>query len=116
MTSKGRASKIIVLAASTQGLADAQAKYQRLATSYPDLLRDSAQYYRDYLNRTLNLTLPDAQLQQAYDWSRISTVQGLVTNPYLGTGWSPDTAPRAPANVRALPGSLAAIPSGLLSR
>jgi glycogen debranching enzyme len=86
VTSKGRASKIIVLAASTQGLADAQANYQRLATSYPDLLRNSAQYYRDYLNRTLNLTLPDSQLQQAYDWSRISTVQGLVTNPDLGTG------------------------------
>src|SRR6266403_1882864 len=86
VTSKGRASKIIVLAASTKGLADAQANYQHLATSYPDLLRDSAQYYRDYLNRTLNLTLPDSQLQQAYDWSRISTVQGLVTNPDLGTG------------------------------
>jgi glycogen debranching enzyme len=86
VTTKGRASKLIVLAASTQGLADAQANYQRLATSYFDLLRDSAQYYRDYLNRTLNLTLPDSQLQQAYDWSRISTVQGLVTNPDLGTG------------------------------
>jgi glycogen debranching enzyme len=86
VTGKGRASKVIVLAASTQGLADAQANYQRLATSYLDLLRDSAQYYRDYLNRTLNLTLPDWQLQQAYDWSRISTIQGLVTNPDLGTG------------------------------
>jgi glycogen debranching enzyme len=86
VTSKGRASKIIVLAASTQGLADAQANYQHLATSYPDLLRDSAQYYRNYLDRTLNLTVPDSQLQQAYDWSRISTIQGLVANPDLGTG------------------------------
>jgi len=86
VTGKGRASKTIVLAASTQGLADAQANYQHLATSYPELMRESAQYYRDYLNRTLNLTLPDAQLQQAYDWSRISTIQGLVTNPDLGTG------------------------------
>jgi len=86
VTSKGRASKIIVLTASTQGLADVQANYQRLATSYSDLLRESAQYYRDYLNRTLDLTLPDSQLQQAYDWSRISTIQGLVTNPDLGTG------------------------------
>jgi glycogen debranching enzyme len=86
VTSKGSASKVIVLAASAQGLADAQANYQHLATSYPDLLRDSAQYYRDYLNRTLNLTLPDSQLQQAYDWSRISTIQGLVANPDLGTG------------------------------
>jgi glycogen debranching enzyme len=86
VTSKGQASKIILLAASTQGLADAQANYQRLATSYPDLLRESARYYRDYLDRTVNLTLPDPQLQQAYDWSRISLIQGLATNPDLGTG------------------------------
>jgi glycogen debranching enzyme len=85
-TSKGKASKLIVIAGSIQGLADAQANYQRLTSSYPDLMRESAQYYRDYLSRTVNLTLPDAQLQQAYDWSRISTVQGLVTNATLGTG------------------------------
>ena len=83
---KGRGSKIILLAASTGGLPDAQANYQRLASSYPDLLRESAQYYRDYLNHTVSLTLPDQQLRQAYDWSRISTIQGLVTNATLGTG------------------------------
>jgi len=86
VTTRGRASKVILLAASTQGLADAEANYQRLAASYPDLLRESARYYRDYLGRTVNLTLPDTQLQQAYDWSRISTIQGLVTNATLGTG------------------------------
>lgn len=84
--SKGRATKAIFVAASTHGFADAQATYQRLATVYPDLLRESAQYYRDYLSRTMNLTVPDAQIQQAYDWSRVSTIQGLVTNPELGTG------------------------------
>ncbi|PYX33269.1 MAG: hypothetical protein DMG80_06595 [Acidobacteria bacterium] len=86
VTDKGRASKVIFLAGSTKGLADSQATYQRLASSYADLLRESAQYYQDYLGRTVNLTLPDPQLQRAYDWSRISTIQGLVTNPYLGTG------------------------------
>src|SRR5581483_9347798 len=30
--------------------------------------------------------LPDAGLQEAYDWARISTIQGLVNNPYLGSG------------------------------
>jgi len=28
--------------------------------------------------------LPDEQLQQAYDWSRVSMLQGVVTNPDLG--------------------------------
>jgi glycogen debranching enzyme len=30
--------------------------------------------------------LPDKEIQEAYDWSRVSMVQGLVTNPFLGTG------------------------------
>ena len=34
----------------------------------------------------MNVTLPDAQLQQAYDWARVSMIQGMVNNPYLGTG------------------------------
>ena len=42
--------------------------------------------YRNYLGRTVGLDLPDAQLQQAYDWSRVSMLQGMVTNPFLGTG------------------------------
>jgi glycogen debranching enzyme len=86
VTAKGKESKLIVIAASTEGRSQAQANYQRIAGSYRDLLRDSAQYYLDYLGRTVNLTLPDPQLQQAYDWSRISVIQGLVTNPFLGTG------------------------------
>ena len=86
VTTKGRETKLIALTASMQGRADAQAKYQHLISSYRELLRDSAQYYSDYLRRTVQLTLPDPQLQQAYDWSRISVIQGLATNPALGTG------------------------------
>jgi glycogen debranching enzyme len=86
VTAKGRDRKVLVIAASMQGRADAQSTYRRIAASYPDLLRESAQYYSDYLDHTVNLTLPDTQLQQAYDWSRISVIQGLVTNPFLGTG------------------------------
>jgi glycogen debranching enzyme len=83
---KGRDTRLIVIAGSMQGRAEAQSIYQHLTASYRELIRDSAQYYSDYLKRTVNLTLPDAQLQQAYDWSRISVIQGLVTNPFLGTG------------------------------
>ena len=50
------------------------------------MLQQSAEYYRDYLKRTVNLEIPDAQLQQAYDWARVSVVQGLVANPQLGIG------------------------------
>jgi glycogen debranching enzyme len=85
-TAKGKARKLIVIAGSVEGRAGAEKTYQHLTTSYSDLLQESAEYYRDYLGKTVNLDLPDAQIQQAYDWSRVSVLQGMVNNPYLGTG------------------------------
>jgi glycogen debranching enzyme len=85
-TKKGQETKLIILAASVQGRADAEALYKHLAASSVDLLRDSAAYYEKYLSQTVNLDLPDKNLQQAYDWSRVSMLQGLVENPYLGKG------------------------------
>ncbi len=86
VTAKGKETKVIVMAASVTGRADAEKTYQRLLTSYADAMRESADYYRAYLAKTVSINLPDAALQQAYDWARISTIQGVVNNPYLGTG------------------------------
>ncbi len=86
LTQKGEETKVLVMAASVAGLEDAQKTYQHLASSYTQLQEDSAEYYRNYLANTVSLDLPDNTLQQAYDWSRISVIQGLVSNPYLGTG------------------------------
>jgi GH15 family glucan-1,4-alpha-glucosidase len=86
VTAKGRDTKLVVIAGSVTGAADAEKTYHKLLDHGAELRADSAKYYADYLKRTVNLALPDAQLQAAYDWSRISVLQGLVTNPYLGTG------------------------------
>jgi glycogen debranching enzyme len=86
VTPKGKETKAVVIAASVAGMEEASKTYHRLQTSYSDAIRQSANYYRDYLAKTVSLDLPDAALQEAYDWARISTIQGLVTNPYLGTG------------------------------
>ena len=85
-TAKGRETKLIVISGSMEGRAAAEKTYQRLATDYATLLRESAEYYTDYLARTVSLELPDRLLQQAYDWARVSVLQGVVTNPALGTG------------------------------
>jgi glycogen debranching enzyme len=85
-TEKGHDTKLLVLAASVHGRPDAEEIYDRLTTDHEKLLKDSAAYYRDYLARTVSIQIPDSDLQKAYDWSRISVLQGLVTNPYLGTG------------------------------
>ena len=83
---QGRATKIIVIAGSVAGRDEAEKTYQRLGDAHEILLRASADYYRKYLEQTVSLDLPDAQLQKAYDWSRVSVLQGMVENPFLGTG------------------------------
>jgi glycogen debranching enzyme len=83
---KGKASQIIVIAGSMTGRAEAEGAYRRLTSGYNAMLRESTEYYRNYLHQTVSLELPDKQLQQAYDWARVSLVQGMVTNPFLGTG------------------------------
>lgn len=86
VTQKGKETKVLVVAASVTGLADAEKTYQHLLTTYAKLISDSSDYYRTYLNKTVSLELPDPALQQAFDWAKISTIQGLVNNPYLGAG------------------------------
>jgi glycogen debranching enzyme len=85
-TASGKDKRLIVIAASMEGRAAAEKTYQHLTSGYTELLRESTEYYRDYLKRTVGVEIPDPQLQQAYDWSRVSVVQGMVTNPFLGTG------------------------------
>jgi GH15 family glucan-1,4-alpha-glucosidase len=86
VTNKGKDTKLIVIAASLDGRPQAEAAYKKLTAGYADLLRASTDYYKKYLNDTVSVELPDAQIQQAYDWSRVSMVQGVVNNPFLGTG------------------------------
>jgi glycogen debranching enzyme len=86
VTPRGKETKSIVIAASVNGFDDARKNYQRLLGSAAEAIQKSADYYREYLDKTVRLELPDAELQDAYDWARISTIQGLVNNPYLGTG------------------------------
>jgi GH15 family glucan-1,4-alpha-glucosidase len=85
-TNKGSDTKLIVIAAGFQGRVPLANLYHHLANDYAQLLQDSAAYYRDYLNRTISLKLPDSQIETAYDWARVSMLQGLVQNPFLGEG------------------------------
>jgi len=85
-TQRGKETKVLVIAASVAGQAEAEKTYQHLVTSYADAMREASDYYQGYLDKTVGLELPDAALQQAYDWARISTIQGIVNNPFLGTG------------------------------
>ena len=86
VTAKGRETKIVAIAASIHGQPEAEASYKKLIGSYEGMEKESAAYYAEYLKKTVSVELPDEQLQAAYDWSRISLVQGLVSNPTMGDG------------------------------
>ncbi len=83
---RGYATYRFVMAASFESQQQADALYHKLLVSDPALLQEARDYYSRYLDSTVRLTLPDSTLQLAYDWSRVSTLQGLVDEPYAGKG------------------------------
>lgn len=85
-TVTGTDRKFIVIAASFTDRAALASLYEHLSKDYADLLSESAIYYRDYLAHTVSVHLPDAQIESAYDWARVSMLQGIVDNPFLGKG------------------------------
>src|SRR6201998_1223902 len=70
VTVKGRDTKILVIAGSVNGRAEAEKTYRLLTSEYQKLWRESAEFYERYLERTTSADLPDAEIESAYDWSR----------------------------------------------
>jgi glycogen debranching enzyme len=83
---RGHATYRFVMAASFESQKQADEVYRKLLAADASLVTEARDYYAHYLDSTVKLALPDPNLQLAYDWSRISTVQGLVDEPYAGNG------------------------------
>jgi glycogen debranching enzyme len=82
----GEDHKLIVLAASFSGTKQLDLTYKDMVAHAGEFQSEAATYYQHYLDRTVQLELPDRGLQQAYDWARINMTQALVDNPMLGKG------------------------------
>jgi GH15 family glucan-1,4-alpha-glucosidase len=82
----GKASYTFAMAASFESQKDAENTYQQLLANGPQLLQQASDYYRQYLDKSVSLTLPDRDLQTAYDWARIATILGAVDEPFAGSG------------------------------
>jgi glycogen debranching enzyme len=85
-TITGHAQRVVGIAASMKSRDEALSTYKSLVAEPQRAIDEAGRHYADYLANTVTLDLPDARLQKAYDWSRISTVKGFVDNPFLGRG------------------------------
>jgi len=85
-TINGSAKRVLALGGSMKSRDEALAVYRRLIADPQRIVTQAAAHYRDYLASTVELQLPDPMLQKAYDWARISEVEGMVDNPFLGRG------------------------------
>ena len=86
VTQRSKEKKLVCIAASLRGREDATHIYGRLISGADAFMLEAANYYRDDLHRTLNIGVPDAEIQQAYDWARIDLLQAIVENPLVGSG------------------------------
>jgi len=71
---------------SMEGRAAAEKTHRHLTGDYADLLKESAEYYRNSLAQTVSVDLPDGATSAGLRLVAVSMVQGMVTNPFLGTG------------------------------
>jgi len=74
-----------VIAASVNGQTEAEAAYHHIATDYAALLKESADYYRNYLTTRSALNCRTNNCNRRMT-GRGQRATGLVTNPSLGTG------------------------------
>ena len=86
VTERGSETKLVGIAASLRVPGEAAQAYDRLLHGANAFTLEASNYYADYLHRTLNIEVPDAEIQQAYDWARINLLQAMVENPLVGTG------------------------------
>ena len=77
----------IVFAGGLKGKDEANAAYDRILASIPELYRQGVERQRELLRRTVSISTPDPRLDSAFDWARVGIDKGLVTNPLLGTGF-----------------------------
>ena len=75
----------IITAGSVTGRADAEATYDRLLDNAERLYAETVTHYRR-LDETVQVTTPDARLNEAFQWAKVGMDKGVATNPTLGTG------------------------------
>lgn len=76
----------IVMAGGQGTREDIQAKYKHLLANAEMYYRETRQYYAALRQNTLQITTPDASLNTAFEWAKVSYDNLMVDHPTLGRG------------------------------
>lgn len=76
----------IVVAGSIQGKDDALKQYHHLISTIREHYQQSVAHYQSLDAQSLTVITPNAEINQAFQWARVSLDKGLVANPQLGKG------------------------------
>ncbi|WP_448531751.1 amylo-alpha-1,6-glucosidase [Pseudothermotoga sp.] len=49
-------------------------------------VKKSSEHYRNYSSNTLTIETPDEELNEFFEWGKLSMLKGLIKNPNLGEG------------------------------
>ena len=85
-SARGESHRVIAVAASVHSAAEAEATYREMIAQADSTAAKTTAALNDNLRTTVSLELPDRELQQAYDWARVSLAQSMVRNPQLPEG------------------------------
>jgi hypothetical protein len=85
-TMQGHAERVLAMAASLASQPDAEKIAADLTARAGDWEKETDADFAQYLDRTVSISVPDQQIQSAYDWARISLRKMLADNPLLGKG------------------------------
>jgi glycogen debranching enzyme len=86
LSERGESHRVIAVAASVHSAVEAEATYREMIAQADSTAAKTTAALNDNLRTTVSLKMPDSELQQAYDWARVSLVQSMVRNPQLPEG------------------------------
>lgn len=76
----------IIIAGSTTGKDSTVQTFHQLLNSIPEYYQRKHDYYQRLQRETFTIQTPTPELDQAFEWAKISLDKGLVHNPHAGNG------------------------------
>lgn len=95
----------VVMALSMKSEADARAVYRDVLANMRPMYEAKVAHWRDFLARTLQLNTPDAELNRAFTWAKVTMEDGWVCTAPSSAPTADNPHPSVPPEGFAFPGN-----------